>query len=373
VDTQVDWVLGQPGFAGPKRALVLGASSGYGLSSAISLLFGAGADVIGVGLERGPAAGDPASTGTAGYWNAHRLERRAGEKGRLFAHCSGDVFADAMRSRVIDLVRAKMSGTLDAVVYSIASGRRTDPATGQTWYSTLKGTKRIEGLTINMETGQLESQALEAATADELQGTVKVMGGEDWLLWISALRDAGLLSDACKTVAYTYVGPPLMHDIYTYGALGHAKRHLEKTADELNGMLAPKGGEAVTASMKGIVSKASVFIPTFPVYGSVLFKIMKERGVFETTIQHTHRFLSRMLFGTNREMDDHRRLRPDSREIDPSIQEAVAQTIPLVTQGRLAELTDFEGVRREFLQVSGFGFPEVDYGQDVDIAKCAEL
>lgn len=372
VDKQIDWVLGQPGYNGPKRALVLGASSGYGLSSAISLMFGAGADVIGIAMEKGPAPGEPA-TGSAGYWNCLRLQQRAAAKGRTFANISADVFADGTRQKVIDLVRGEFGGKLDAVIYSIASGRRTEPRSGKTWYSTLKGMRRIEGRTINMQTGQLQNQVLETASPEELQATIKVMGGEDWQLWIEALNAAGVLASGCKTTAYTYVGPPMMHDIYTYGALGHAKRHLEQTADKLQDLLAAQGGEAISASMKAIVSKASVFIPTYPVYGSVLFKIMKEKGSYETTIQHTHRMLSSMLFGSEREIDAQRRMRPDNREIADDVQKAVTAIMPQVTQDRLADLTDFEGFRREFLRISGFGFPEIDYQQDVDVMQLAGL
>jgi len=372
VDNQIDWVLNRTGYSGPKRALVLGASSGYGLSSAISLLFGAGADVIGVSMEKGPVPGEPA-TGSAGYWNCLRLKQRADSKGRTFANIPADVFADGTRQLVIDLVRKEFGGKLDAVIYSIASGRRTDPRSGRTWYSTLKGMKRIEGLTINMQTGQLQPQVLETASPEELEATIKVMGGEDWQLWIEALDAAGVLAAGCKTTAYTYVGPPMMHDIYTYGALGHAKRHLEQTADKLQNMLAAQGGEAICSSMKAIVSKASVFIPTYPVYGSVLFKIMKEKGSYETTIQHTHRLLSSMLFGSKREIDPQRRMRPDNWEIADDVQKAVTTIMPQVSQNNLADMTDFEGFRREFLQISGFGFAEIDYQQDVDLMQLAGL
>ncbi len=372
VDNQINWVLGQPGYKGPKRVLVLGASSGYGLSSAISLIFGAGADVIGVARAKGPVAGEP-GTGSASCWNCLRLRQRAAERGRIFAHISADVFADSARQRVIDLVRAEFGGKLDAVIYSIASGRRTDPLSGQTWYSTLSGIRRIENPTINMQTGQLQNQVLEPASPEELQATIKVMGGEDWQLWIEALHGAGVLAAGCKTTAYTYIGPPMMHDIYTYGALGYAKRHLEQTAVQLQDLLAGQGGEAICSSMKAIVSKASVFIPTFPVYGSVLFKVMKEKGSYETTIQHTHRALSSMLFGADREIDGERRMRPDNWEMADDIQKEVTAIMPRVTQDSLVNLTDFAGFQREFLQISGFGFAEIDYQKDVDVLQLAGL
>jgi enoyl-[acyl-carrier protein] reductase/trans-2-enoyl-CoA reductase (NAD+) len=372
VDLQIDAVLGLPGYAGPKRALVLGASSGYGLASAISLIFGAGADVIGIALARGPVAGEP-STGSADYWNCRRLQQRAAEHGRRFTLVPADVFSDSVRQRIIDLVRTDAGGALDAVIYSIASSRRIDPKTGQIWYSTLKGMKRIEGPTINMENGRLQTQVLEPATPEELEATVKVMGGEDWQLWIEALHAAGVLSPRCKTTAYTYIGPPLMHDIYTLGALGHAKRHLEKTADTLHDLLSDRGGEAISSSMKAIVSKASIFIPTYPVYGSVLFKVMKQLGSHESTIEHTHRLLSTMLFGTSREVDPQRRLRPDSREMASAVQDKVSAMMPLVTQHNLTDLTDFEFFRQEFLQTSGFALSGIDYGQDVDVPGLAGI
>lgn len=369
VDRQIEQVERLPGYEGPRRALVLGTSSGYGLASAVSLIFGAGADVIGIALARGPVAGEP-STGSADFWNCKRLEERAAGRGRSFTLISADAFSDSARQRVIDLVRSG-GGPLDTVIYSIASSRRTDPATGRTWYSTLKGLKRIEGPTINMETGLLQTQSLDPATPEELEATVKVMGGEDWRLWIEALQAAGVLSARCKTTAYTYIGPPLMHDIYTHGALGLAKRHLEKTADALQGLLGPGGGEAVCSSMKAIVSKASVFIPTFPVYGSALFRVMKRLASHETTVEHAHRLLGTMLFGPDREVDRLRRLRPDSREMAAAVQDEVGAILPRVTQETLQELTDFASFRQEFLQTSGFGFSGIEYEQDVDVPGLA--
>ena len=371
VDRQIDWIQSQPRYPGPRRALVLGISSGYGLASALSLMFGAGTDVVGVAMEKGPVA-EEHLTGGAGWWNCVRLQQRAACTGRGLSLHMGDVFADQTRQQVIDTL--KQDGKpIDALIYSIASGRRTEPATGRTWYSTLKGTKKIEGLTINMETGELIEQTLEPATEEELEATVKVMGGEDWALWVDALRGAELLAPGFTTTAYTYVGPPRMHDIYTHGALGRAKRHLEQTAERMHTDLAPLGGEAITASMKAIVSKASVFIPTFPVYGSALFKIMKTRGSYETPVQHTHRMLSSMLFGSARELDDQRRLRPDSWEVADEVQTSVDALLPTITQENLTATTDFDGFRQEFLQLNGFAVPGVDYGVRTDLRALASL
>ena len=252
---------------------------------------------------------------------------------------------------------------------------RTDPKDGKTYRSALKSTKEeITGPTINFEKETMEETTMEIATPEEIKSTVKVMGGEDWKLWIEALSNANVLADGFKTVAYSYLGPKVTYGIYKDGTIGAAKRDLEHTADILNDYLKEKvNGEAYVSLSKALMTRASAVIPIFPLYAALLYKVMKEKGIHEGTIQQKHRLLKDMVYGNNRVIDDERRLRPDNLEMREDVQAEVEALWDKVTPENFKEVSDYKGAREEFMQLNGFDFDNVDYDADIDIEELAKL
>ena len=294
VKRQIDYVKKSDKYSGPKKVLIIGSSSGYGLASRISLAFGAGADTIGVAFEKGV---EGKRVGTAGWWNTVAFTEEARKEGLIAKNFMGDAFSDEIKENVIEYIKKEFGGKIDLLIYSLASGVRTDPKTGITYRSALKSTtNEIEGPTINLEKENIENGKMEVATEEELISTVKVMGGEDWKLWIEALDKADVLTEGFKTVAYSYLGPKVTYGIYKEGTIGAAKRDLERTSNELNDYLGKKyHGEAYVSLSKALMTRASAVIPVFPLYAALLYKIMKEKGIHEGTIEQKHRLLKDMI------------------------------------------------------------------------------
>ncbi len=348
---------------GPKRVLVLGASTGYGLASRITAAFGAGASTLGVFFEK---PGTERKPGTAGWYNAAAFHNAADEAGLYAKSINGDAFSDDVKARVIDLIKEDL-GAIDLVVYSLAAPRRTHPKTGVVHTSTLKP---IGGDTVqkgvNTDKEEIQEYHLEAANQEEIDNTVAVMGGEDWQMWIEALDEAGVLADGAKTTAYTYIGEKITWDIYWHGTIGAAKKDLDKRVVNIRERLAARGGDARVSVLKAVVTQASAAIPAMPIYLAILFKVMKARGEHEGCIEQVNRLFRDSLYGSKVGPDADGRLRADNLELNPEVQAEVAAIWETINTDNLKTASDFEGYRREFLQLFGFEVDGVDYDADVN-------
>ena len=365
VNEQVEYVRKQGSIAGmPKRILVIGASTGYGLASRIVPAFAGGASTIGVFFEK---PGEDGRTGSAGWYNSVAFEKAAHTAGLYAKSINGDAFSDAIKQQAIDLIKKDL-GQVDGVIYSLASPRRTHPRTGVTHSSTLKPIGApYTAKTVNTDKGAVHDITLEAASEQEIADTVTVMGGEDWEMWIDALRAAGVLADNAFTVAYSYIGPDLTWAIYRNGTIGRAKEDLEATARRLQDKPGQTGGHAVVSVNKALVTQASSAIPVVPLYISLLYKVMKAEGLHEGCIEQIYRlFADRLKGGAPAPVDEAGRIRIDDWEMRPNIQQAVAQLWPDVSTENLDSLSDMAGYRTEFLKLFGFGLPGVDYEAEAD-------
>ncbi|NTV91166.1 MAG: trans-2-enoyl-CoA reductase family protein [Clostridiales bacterium] len=361
VKKQVEYAEGRKLQAGPKNVLVIGASTGYGLASRIVSAFSSGAATIGVFYEK-PAADN--RTATAGWYNAAAFEKFAHEKGCYAKSINGDAFSNEIKNQTIELIKKDL-GKIDLVVYSVATARRTDPDTGITYTSALKPIGRTyTSRTVNFHTGEVSDISLEPANEDEIAQTVTVMGGEDWELWMTALEKAEVLADGVITLAYSYIGPEMTHSIYREGTIGRAKDHLESTAVKLTKQLESIGGKAYVSVNKALVTQASAAIPVVPLYISLLYKVMKERGIHEGCVEQIHRLFADRVYSGNLSLDEKGRLRVDDLEMKPEVQTAVAALWNTVNKDNIESISDIEGYRREFFNLFGFGYPEVDYSRD---------
>lgn len=354
---------GAPG-KGLSHALVVGASTGYGLSSLASTVFGYGADAVGVCLER-PPQGD--KTASAGWYNLAALRRLAKEAGRDVAVLNGDAYTDEIRAQTIALLKQR-GAKVDSFVYSLASPKRTDPKTGVTHTSVLKPVGApFASRSIGLGNDQVQSVEIAPATDADVEATRKVMGGEDWALWTRALLEAGVLAPGCRTVAYSYIGPELTYPIYRSGTIGKAKEHLEETARTLSAELASIGGAAYVSVNKALVTQASSAIPVVPLYISILYKVMKELGTHEGTGEQIARlFRDHLAPGRTPSLDAGGRIRVDDLEMAPEVQRRVNELWGQITTENLFQLTDYAGFKREFRSLFGFEVPGVDYETPVE-------
>ncbi|ANO32756.1 trans-2-enoyl-CoA reductase [Vibrio breoganii] len=350
----------------PKRVLVVGSSSGYGLSSRIAAAFGGGAATIGVFFEKPATEKKP---GTAGYYNAAAFDKLAHEEGLYAKSLNGDAFSNEAKQKTIDLIKEDL-GQIDMVVYSLASPVRKLPETGELIRSSLKPIgDTYTSTAVDTNKDQIIEASIEPATEEEIADTVTVMGGEDWELWINALSEAGVLADGCKTVAYSYIGTELTWPIYWDGALGRAKMDLDRASTALNEKLSATGGTANVAVLKSVVTQASSAIPVMPLYIAMVFKKMREEGVHEGCMQQIYRMFSQRLYkadGTAAEVDESNRLRLDDWELREDIQQHCRDLWPQITSENIRELTDYQEYKDEFLSLFGFGVEGVDYEADVD-------
>jgi enoyl-[acyl-carrier protein] reductase/trans-2-enoyl-CoA reductase (NAD+) len=360
VQRQIDHVVVKGAIPAPhKRVLVLGCSTGYGLASRIVTTFGGGADTVGVSFEKAPSEG---KTGSAGWYNNRAFEKRAIAAGRKAVTVEGDAFSDAIKAEAIEAIKANL-GQVDLVVYSLASPVRTDPKTGETFRSAIKPFGApVEAKTLNTATGEVSQVTIEPATEAEAASTVKVMGGEDWQLWIDALADAGVLADGFTTLNYTYLGSELTWPIYHKGTLGVAKADLDRAAGEIRARFDDK--TAYVVALKAVVTQASSAIPVVPLYGTLLLKVMDEMGVGEGCIEQIDRMFREKL--ENPSVDDAHRIRVDDWELSDTVQAEMTRRWPLLTTESLGALADLPKYRAEFLKLFGFGLGGVDYTQDLD-------
>lgn len=349
---------------GPKKVLVIGASTGYGLASRINAAFGSGAATIGVFFEK-PAT--EKKTGSAGWYNAAAFDKAAKEEGLYAKSINGDAFSNECRDQVIDLIKQDL-GQIDLVVYSLASPVRKMPDTGEVVRSALKPIgEPYKSTALDTNKDVLVEAVVEPANEQEIADTIKVMGGQDWELWMNALGQAGVLADGAKSVAYSYIGTDLTWPIYWHGTLGKAKEDLDRAAHAIDAKLKAKGGNAHVAVLKSVVTQASAAIPVMPLYISMAFKIMKEQGIHEGCIEQVQRlFETRLYSGEQAPVDEQNRLRLDDWELRDEVQNACREIWAQVNDDNIYQLTDYQGYKDEFLRLFGFGLTGVDYDADVN-------
>ena len=369
IDEQVRWTRAQaPITNGPQNVLVIGGSGGYGLASRIVAGFGAGARTLCLSFEKEPAAD---RTATAGWYNCAAFDRFAGAHGLYARSVNADAFADATKAQIADIVRTDLGG-VDLLVYSLAAPVRTDPDNGTVYRSVIKPIGRtVNTKTLNVEKGVVHEADLAPASVEEIQSTVKVMGGEDWERWVAHLDHQKLLHPGFKTIAFTYIGSELTWPIYWEGTLGRAKEDLDRAAAALRTFLEPLRGDARVAVLKAVVTQASSAIPVVPLYVSILFKVMKGMNLHEDSVRHIDRLFRDHLYnsGTVPRFDDVGRWRVDDRELRADVQTDVHRRWARVNTDNIMDVSDLSGFRRDFLRIFGFGADGVDYDADVDIAS----
>ena len=353
----------------PKRVLVIGASTGYGLSSRITAAFSSGADTLGVYFERPPKPDKPAS---AGYYNSLAFNKLAEGLDSVHLDINGDAFSQSCKLEVLE--RAKeMGGAFDLVIYSLASPRRTDPGSGENYRACLKPIGAVyRNKTLDTDKEEVKEITIDPASQDEIESTRKVMGGEDWKLWTEFLLEENLLAEGCVNLAYSYIGPAVTQPIYRNGTIGRAKEDLEGTASELTDLMHGKcGGNAYVSVNKAVVTQASSAIPVVPLYVSLLFKIMRKMGTHEGCIEQIVRMFNDRLYSEKDEIpvDEKNRIRLDDWEMDPKVQEEVINAWSSINTENLNELTNFKEYQSEFLKLFGFGLDGVNYDEDVDLVN----
>ena len=362
VRRQIEYVKSQPKAEGPKKVLVLGASMGYGLASRIALTYACGADSIGVIFDK---PGKERRTASAGWYNTAAFEQFAQNDGYYAKSINGDAYSQEIKEGTIALIK-KDFGQVDMVIYSLAAPRRKAPD-GVTYRSVLKTVdKEFTNQSIDLLTNELTTVTIPPATEEEINDTIKVMGGEDWMLWMEALQEADVLADGAKTVAYSYIGPELTYPIYYDGSIGQAKQDLYRTADKINEHI--QGTEAYVAVNKAVVTQSSSAIPIVPLYISILFKVMKELNLHEGCIEQMYRLVhDRLCVEGGVPTDENHLIRMDDYEMKPEVQEEVKKIWEKISPENLSELTDIDGYWQEFYEIFGFRIEGVDYDADVNI------
>jgi enoyl-[acyl-carrier protein] reductase/trans-2-enoyl-CoA reductase (NAD+) len=367
VKQQIEFVKNAPQIKnGPKRVLIIGASSGFGLAARIALTFGgAQADTIGVSFERGPSE---KSLGSAGWYNNIYFKQEAKREGRKAINIVGDAFSKETRSQVVEAIETYFEGEVDLIIYSLAAGVRPKADTEEFWRSAIKPIgQSVTGTTISLEDDSWNTTTLEPATEDEAESTLKVMGGEDWGHWVDELINAESIAEGCKTIAFSYVGPEVTHPIYLDGTLGRAKIDLHQTSHSLNLELANFSGGAYATVCKALVTKASVFIPGLSPYLLALYRVMKEKGTHETCIQQMQRLFSTKLYGQDKiPLDGERLIRMDDWELEPETQAHVSELLESMDEENFKLTGDYAGFKQEFMQLNGFEYSGIDYTQPLN-------
>ncbi len=364
VKNQIEYVQSKGAIEGAKKVLVIGASTGFGLASRITSAFGSGAGTIGVFFEKPPA---PGKTASPGWYNSASFENEAHKAGLYAKSINGDAFSNEIKQQTIDLIKADL-GQIDLVIYSLASPVRQHPVSGVLHRSVLKPIGGVfTNKTVDFHTGLVSDVSIEPCSGDDIENTVAVMGGEDWAMWIEALKSNNLLADGATTIAYSYIGPSLTEAVYRKGTIGRAKDHLEASAFAIIESLAAIQGKAYVSVNKALVTQASSAIPVIPLYISLLYKIMKQEGIHEGCIEQIQRlFQERLYTGNAVPLDEKGRIRIDDWEMKADVQEKVAQLWLQATTDTLPQIGDLAGYKQDFLNLFGFGFQGVDYLADTD-------
>ncbi len=364
VKNQIEYVKSKGKINGPKRVLVIGASTGFGMASRITSAFGSDAATIGVFFEKAPAEGKTASPG---WYNSAAFEQEAAKAGLYAKSINGDAFSNEVKQQTIDMIKADL-GQVDLIIYSLASPVRQHPVTGVLHRSTLKPIgSTFTNKTVDFHTGNVTQVSIEPANEEDIANTVTVMGGEDWAMWIDAMKEAGVLAEGLTTIAYSYIGPEVTEAVYRKGTIGRAKDHLEATAFEITDKLKDLNGKGYVSVNKALVTQASSAIPVIPLYISLLYKIMKAEGIHEGCIEQIQRlYADRLYTGNAVPTDDKGRIRIDDWEMRADIQERIAKLWLASTTETLVELGDLAGYKQDFLNLFGFGFEGVDYLSDAN-------
>ena len=364
VKNQIEYVKSKGPINGAKKVLVIGASTGFGLASRITSAFGSNAATIGVFFEKEPQEGKTASPG---WYNSAAFEKEAHKAGLYAKSINGDAFSDEIKQQTIDLIKKDL-GQVDLIIYSLASPVRVHPKTGETHRSVLKPIGGVyNNKTVDFHTGKVSEVSIEPSKEGDIENTVAVMGGEDWSMWLDALKAAGALAPGVTTVAYSYIGPSLTEPVYRKGTIGRAKDHLEATAFEITDSLKDINGKAYVSVNKALVTQASSAIPVIPLYISLLYKIMKAEGIHEGTIEQIQRlYADRLYTGKDVPVDEKGRIRIDDWEMRDDIQQKVAELWDQATTENLAEIGDLEGYRKDFYNLFGFDIAGVDYNADAN-------
>lgn len=362
VQDQISYIKKQKSIQGPKKVLVIGASTGYGLASRIAATFGSGASTIGIFLEK-PASNT--NTATPGWYNTAAFEKAAIEAGYYAKSINGDAFADHIKEKTIELIRQDL-GQVDLVVYSIAAPRRTHPVTGEVFSSVIKPIgSSFTSKTVDMNSSEIVGVTLEPASEEEIRSTIAVMGGEDWERWIQLLNDAGVLDHSATTIAYSYMGPTITYPIYKEGTIGKAKEDLYATSKKINNQLEAISGRAFVAVNKALVTQASAAIPVVPLYLMLLSRVLDRKGLNENCIQQMYRLLASKLYGSDISLTTDHLIRVDDYEMREDVQEEISKLWEKVLEGDINIVPDIEEYRKEFFKLFGFGFDDVDYDKDV--------
>jgi enoyl-[acyl-carrier protein] reductase / trans-2-enoyl-CoA reductase (NAD+) len=361
---QIDYVKSKGAIDGPKKVLVIGASTGFGLASRITSAFGSNAATIGVFFEKAPAEGKTASPG---YYNSLAFEAAAGKAGLYAKSINGDAFSNEVKAQTIDLIKTDL-GQIDLVIYSLASPVRQHPVSGVLHRSVLKPIgDTFTDKTVDFHTGIVSDVTITPCSEEDIANTVEVMGGEDWQMWMDALLNAGVLADGAMTVAYSYIGPKVTEPVYRKGTIGMAKDHLEATAFKITDDLAKIGGKAFVSVNKALVTQASSAIPVIPLYISLLYKIMKAEGTHEGCIEQIQRLFSARLYTNGTiPVDEKGRIRVDDWEMNDEVQKEVAELWKGATTENLTAIGDLAGYKSDFLNLFGFGFEGVDYAAEAN-------
>ncbi len=363
VKNQIDTIKSQGAIDSPKRVLVIGSSTGYGLAARITAAFGGGASTLGIFFEK---PGTDRKPGTAGWYNSAAFHSYAEAEGLYAKSINGDAFSNEVKEKTIATIKEDL-GQVDLVIYSLAAPRRQHPVTGEVFNSTLKPVgKNISMRGINTDKEEIQEFSMEAASQQEIDDTVAVMGGEDWEMWMDALAEAGVLADGAKTTAFTYIGDKITWDLYWDGTIGQAKKDLDARVIGIRDKLAVHGGDARVSVLKGVVTQASSAIPIMPLYLAMLFKEMKTRGTHEGCIEQLYRLFTECLYSDSPRTDEEGRLRVDELEMDPEVQSAVAAAWSEISTENLISSTDFKGYKQDFLNLFGFEIEGVDYEAEVN-------
>ncbi|WP_172581522.1 enoyl-ACP reductase FabV [Vibrio harveyi] len=374
IKEQINYVKQAPQLQhGPKRVLIIGASSGFGLAARIALTFGgAEADTIGVSFERGPS---DKGVGSAGWYNNIYFKEEATHHGRTAVNIVGDAFSDSVRNQVIEAIETHFEGEVDLVIYSLATGVRPKAESDEFWRSVIKPIgESVTGASIMLENDQWIDSTLAPASEEEAEATIKVMGGEDWESWIDTLINSESVAKGCKTIAFSYMGPEVTHPIYLDGTLGRAKVDLHQTSHALNIKMANFGGGAYATVCKALVTKASVFIPALSPYLLALYRVMKEKGTHERCIEQMQRLFTTKLYDQEKvPVDGERLIRIDDLELDPQVQKEVSELLSQMNADNFKQVGDYAGFKDEFMKLNGFNFEGVDYSQDISMKALKAL
>lgn len=352
----------------PKNVLVIGASTGYGLATRITAAFGNNAKTLGVFFEKPPTE---KKTASAGWYNTAAFQKAADEAGLWAKNINGDAFSHEIKAKAIELIKEEL-GQVDLVIYSLASPRRTDPDTGEVYSSTLKPIgNAVTTKNLNTSKRIIDSVSIEAANAEEIQGTIDVMGGADWELWIKALNEAGVLANGFKTTAYTYIGKKLTWPIYGHATIGRAKEDLDRAASAITASTADVSGKAYVTSLNAVVTQASSAIPIMPLYISAMFKVMKSDGTYQGCIEQIQDLFRENLYNAQPRLDEAGRLSQNYKELEDSVQDRVQAIWDQVDTDTIDTLTDYNSYHQEFLKLFGFAVDGVDY--DAEVSPLVEI